>query len=383
MNKQGFLQSALDGVGALWRRRDGSPNSRILDSQDPEQKGQALFRRGRALMRTGDIDKAIADFDSALELLPDFAEAVAARAEALDMRGRSGEAGPQYERARRLWAEQRTGAPDRCYLWRQHGRFTFEVESYELALKRIKTGSFPHLACGNVLLAQGHPRLALACYERALKIKQNDPGLMALKGEALSALGRHRQAIEAFDFALVANSAAPETLNGRAICRCALGRVDEANADWRRQLDLLPPCQSAARACVALRLADYGAALPELERVIGGAPVDAYWRLYRLTALVRLGAASGGVIGPVETPAGAGWPAPLLELHAGKISADEVRRLAKTDNQRAEAAFQTAVLAIVHDRPSAERHLRQVLELAGPFLIEYGAARNELARLTS
>ncbi len=80
--------------------------------------------------------------------------------------------------------------------------------------------------------------------------------------------GRYKAAIEAFDFALAINPKAPETLSARAIARLGLGDLAGANADWRRQLELLVPGQAAARACVALRLADYAAALPELEKAI-------------------------------------------------------------------------------------------------------------------
>jgi tetratricopeptide (TPR) repeat protein len=378
LSKQGILQAALGGVSSLLRQRGTAAASKDLHSSDPERKGRYLFLRGRSSMRTGESDDAVRAFDQALELVPDYAEAVAARAETLDMLGQSEAARPEYERARRLWAEQRAGAPDRSYLYRQHGRFTFEVESYELALLRVKTGSFPHLACGNALLAQGRPQEALKCYERALKIKQNDPELTALKGEALSALGRHRQAEEAFDFALAANARAPETLNARAIARVAQGKLDDANADWRRQLELLAPHQSAARACVALRLADYRIALPELKKAAAASPSDPYWRLYELTALVRMGGAgdSGGM-------SNGAWPGPLLGLHAGTIGAEDVLREATTPGRRAEALFQLGVAAVVKDRAAAERHWREVIHNAAPHLIEYAAARNELARLSS
>lgn len=377
MSKQGILQATLGGMSSLWRQR-GSRAAKDPQSADPERKGRYLFLRGRSSMRTGDAEEAVRAFDQALELVPDYAEAVAARAETLDMLGRVESARPEYERARQLWAEQRAGAPDRSYLFRQHGRFTFEVESYELALLRVKTGSFPHLACGNALLAQGRAQEALKCYERALKIKHSDPELTALKGEALSALGRYRQAVEAFDFALVANARAPETLNARAIALAAQGRLDEANADWRRQLELLSSQQAAARACVALRLADYGAALPELKQAAAAAPSDAYWRLYELTALTRMGAG-----GNINSPALDVWPAPLFALHAGTIGTEEVLRMATTAGRRAEALFQLGVIAMAKDRAMAERRWREVLDGADPHLIEYGAVRNELARLSS
>ena len=86
------------------RARTADPD---LSSSDPERQGQALFRRGRQRMRIGDLEAALEDFDRAIELLPDFADAVASRAECLDMTGRADTARPDYERARRLWAEHR------------------------------------------------------------------------------------------------------------------------------------------------------------------------------------------------------------------------------------------------------------------------------------
>jgi tetratricopeptide (TPR) repeat protein len=362
LSKPGFLRSALEGASGLWRKRARRLEFPDIDHPDAERQGQALFRRGRYRMRAGETEAALEDFERAIELLPDFAEAVASRAECLDMLGRVAPARPQYEKARQLWAEERAGAPDRCYLFRHQGRLTFEVESYELALKRIKTGSFPLSASGNALLARGRAEEALRFYDQALRIKDKDPAILALKGEALSMLGRYRAAVDAFSASLKANPRAPETLSGRAIALAAMGRIDKANADWRRQLELLPKHQAAARACVALRLADYAAALPELERAIARAPADPYWRLYRLTAEQRL----GRPLDVVEVPPG-DWPAPLFALHAGKATPEAVLAAATTEGRRAEALFQMD-------------QVRQVAERAPPALIEYAAARNELAR---
>ena len=362
MAKQGFLSSALAGATGLWQKRSRTADP-DLSSSDPERQGQALFRRGRQRMRSGDLEAALEDFDRAIELVPDFADAVASRAECLDMTGRVDTARPDYERARRLWAAHRLGAPDRSYVFRQQGRLSLEVESYELALERIKTGSYPHSAVGNALLARGRPAEALRCYERALKIKKKDSALLALKGEALSMLGRYRQAVGVFGASLARNPRAPETLNGRAIARAAMGRIEKANADWRRQLAMLPESQPAARACVALRLADYQAALPELERAIDKAPDDPYWRLYRLTALRRLGRPAEAV----AMPADGAWPAPLFALQAGTATPEAVLAAATTEGRRAEALFQL-------------ERFREVCESAPPALIEYAAAHNELGR---
>ena len=279
-----------------------------LDSSHPEWRAQAFYRAGRTNVRAGAMAEAIRKFDQAIALLPDYAEAIAARAEALDVSGKCETAAPEYERARQLWSEHRSGAPDRSYLYRQHGRFTFEIDSYQLALQRIKTGAYPHLASGNALLIQGRAKEALQCYERALKIKRDDPSLVALKGEALSMLGKYDAAIDAFDFALAAIPESPEILNARAIARAAKGEMLAANADWRRQLELLPTTQSAARAYVSMRLAHHEAALPELERAFVKAPTDLYWQLYRLSVLRRLGRPAGQVAPATQDT----WPAPQI-----------------------------------------------------------------------
>lgn len=328
-------------------------------------------------MRSGKLAEAIAEFDRTLALVPGYAEAIAARAEALDMLGQSEAARPEYERARQLWATDRPGAPDRRYVFRRPGRFTFEMESYELALNRIKTGSFPHLACGNALLILGRPEEALKQYERALKLKVNDPDLTALTGEALFMMGQHLRAIEAFDFALAINPRDADTLGARAIAGMALGRIDEANADWRRQIALLGAEQPAARACVALRLTDYGVAATEFDRAAAKEPADAYWRLYGLTAKRRL-----GIPGPaMDVPPTDAWPVPLLALHAGAMSADEVLARADTDGRGIEARFQLGVLALPDDPRLAAERWREVVARSAPALIEHAAARNELARL--
>lgn len=344
---------------------------------DVAQQAQGHYRRGRTVMRAGELAQAIAEFDRATELVPDYAEAIAARAEALDMLGQSEAAKPEYERARQLWAAVRPGAPDRRYVFRRPGRFTFEIESYELALNRIKTGSFPHMACGNALLVLGRPGEALKQYERALKLKINDPDLTALTGEALSMMGQYLRAIEAFDFALAVNSKDADTLSARAIACMALGKVDEADADWRRQIALLGQEQPAARACVAFRLTDYALAVTEFGRAIEKEPADAYWRLYRLTAQRRLGI-SGSAADAAPTNA---WPSPLFALHAGAISADEVLAQADTDGRRTEALFQLGVLALPDDPGLAAERWRDVVASGAPALIEHAAARNELAKL--
>ena len=61
------------------------------------------------------------------------------------------------------------------------------------------------------------------------------------------------------------------------------------------------------------------------------------------------------------------WPAPLFALQAGKADPETVLAAATTEGRRFEALFQL-------------ERFKDVVETAPPALIEYAAARNELAR---
>jgi tetratricopeptide (TPR) repeat protein len=275
------------------------------------------------------------------------------------------------------------GAPDRRYLFRRRGHFAFEIEAYELVRSNVRNKILPQLAHGNALLVRGRAAEALDSYERALRMKPNLPEVLALKGEALSALGRYEEAIQAFDSVLAAFPADVETLNGRGIARMALGKLAEANDDWRRQLELLPQAQSSARACVAMRQGNNEAAFHSFGLALAKEPANAYWLLYRLTA----GRLTGAPRDPVAVPAGAQggvqWPAPLLALHAGQATEEDALARADTPCRRTEALFQLGVLALDGNPAAARRHWGEVVERGAPALIEYAAARNELARLGS
>ena len=95
-------------------------------------------------------------------------------------------------------------------------------------------------------------------------------------------------------------------------------------------------------------------------------PVD------RRTALIRS-----------RFPPDAPWPAPLLAFHAGQATEEAALARADTPGRRTEALFQLGVLALAGNPAAARRHWGEVVEHGAPALIEYAAARNELARLGS
>ena len=260
-----------------------------------ELGAHALYLRARRKARAGDLELAERQFAEIAAIAPTFAPALEAHGEALDMLGQSELAGSKYDIARRLRSQLRRGAPDRCFVLRNRGPFISDIIAYTAMLQSgsAKRRALTYIARGNAYLVTGYPKLALLDYGFALRLQPDLHEVTALKAEAQAMLGRHPQALHAFNTALAARPQDAEIYGGRAIVQLTLGRLDAADADWRRQLELLPLERASARACVLLRLADYEAALPELQRALEKEPADPYWQLYRLTSLHRLGRTAG------------------------------------------------------------------------------------------
>ncbi|HEU5097229.1 MAG TPA: tetratricopeptide repeat protein [Reyranella sp.] len=365
-----------DKISGAWRKGlDLLAGRRSTNSS--RTKEEELFIRAHDLVRAGEFREAVAALADATAVAPDLVAALETQGELYDMLGQPEKAMSLYEAGRKLKRRLRPGAPDRLFVLRRPGRSTAEIAAYTTVIQSVKQRVLPLIARGNAFLVEGRPAQALADYEAALKLKPGLSDILVLKAEALLMMGQFEQAATAFDSACAVQPTNADFLSGRAVARLALGRLHDADADWRLQFDLLPKDRASARACVALRLADYEKALPELERALQKDPCDPYWQLYRLTALHRLGrpVVSGSTSRRDE------WPGPLFELYVASPSAAVALAHADNDERTVEALFQLAVLALPNDPAEARRRFNQVVQKASPSMIEYAAARHELVSL--
>lgn len=373
-NEISASQAALDA----WRRIIGAVGVNWRPRPEQTSNPELCYLQASARARSDAVETSERRFAELLETHPTCFPAMEEHGWLLDRMGRRDDALAKYESARQGRQLIKRGMPDRPFFIRHRTTSVAEIDGYTNVLRAgiSKKGAFIHVARGHAYLATRRPQLALLDYDAALRLAPKETGLLVARGEALAALGRHREAAQALDRAVADRPRDPEALSSRAFVLLALGRIAEADADWMRQLELLPRERHEARACVLLRLADYEAAVNELERVIERNPSDFYLHLYFLTALVRLGRSAPPRLAPVDV-----WPGPLIAFHNGKLSAGEVLQRADNPERRAEALFQLGVGAYDHDRVEAGRLWREAVETAPPDTIEHAAARHELERL--
>ena len=380
------LQARTDGLVALvsqaalqaWRKMMRVVCADWRPRPDQESSPELSYLQAIVRLRTDGLEASERRFAKFLEAYPTAFYAIEEHAAILDRLGWRERALAQYELARTERQLLKRGMPDRPFFMRHRTTSVAEINGYTNVLRggSSKQGAFVHVARGHAYLATGRPRLALLDYDVALKLRPDQTHLFVAKGEALLALGRHGEALQAFDRAVAAHPQDADALGSRAVVLLALGRVAEANADWVRQLELLPRERHDARACVWLRLANYERALDELEPALERGAGDPYLQLYYLTAARRLRVPVQPGFSAMEA-----WPDPLISLHEGKLGAEEVLERADTPQRRAEALFQLGVCAFGGDRDEACRSWRQVVESAGPDTIEYAAARHEIETL--
>jgi tetratricopeptide (TPR) repeat protein len=354
-------------VGAGWRPRP-------VRGSNPE----LCYLQAIARLRTDSLEASERRIAKFLEAHPTSFHAIEDHAAILDKLGRREQAQASYELARAGRQLLKRGMPDRPFFMRHRPTSVAEINGYTNVLRAgpSKRGAFAYVARGHAYLATRLPRLALLDYDMALKLKPDQTHLFVAKGEALAAMGRHAEALQALDRAVAEHPQDADALGSRAVVLLALGRTAEANADWLRQLELLPRERHDARACVWLRLANYELALEELEPAVERRPGDLYLRLYHLTAARRLRVPVQPGFSATEV-----WPGPLISLHEGKLTANEAWQRADNPERRAEALFQLGICASGRDHNETCRSWGQVVESAGADTIEYAAARHEIEKL--
>ncbi len=235
--------------------------------------------RGVALAWLGEHVAAIASFARALALRPDYVDALLNNSHALRAIGREQEALESYDRVLRLDPTSIDALHTRGLILADLDRHEEAIKGYDLAL--AAKPAFPEalIAKGSILARLERYDEALACYDQALTLAPDSADarsshantLKILQGSLLSAeahffrgdtlrfLGRHAEAVAAYDEAIALRPDDANVWNHRGIALQELDEHIEALRSYDKALALRPRSAGA--------LANRGAALRNLGRI--------------------------------------------------------------------------------------------------------------------
>lgn len=186
---------------------DDKPSSE--DAEPIPGHVEAYHKRALALLEHGDLDEAVADCERAIEIDPDYAPVHRTHALALHEFERSDER-PLDELVAALnraigadpdYAPVRAARGDAlCEL----GCHSYALAEYDRAIRLDPGNAKTHHSRGRALAALGRHDEALAELDRALDLDRTLPDASLDRSRTLSALGRHDEALAACDLALAA-----------------------------------------------------------------------------------------------------------------------------------------------------------------------------------
>jgi tetratricopeptide (TPR) repeat protein/tRNA A-37 threonylcarbamoyl transferase component Bud32 len=237
---------------------------------------EAHANRGLAYVRLGKTDLALEDFSQAIALDPDYALAYTERAELHRKRKQYDEAIQDYGRLlaldsknlqirgarvdllllRERYAEARddltvildavpkSGRARRMRAvvnWQKLKDFDAALADFEQFALLAPKDPEPHRCIGAIRLGRRQYGPALAALQKALDLRPGYPEALWARAQILLWQGKPEEALKELD-RLVAKlpEVPPETLNVRAGVYQAMGRLDEAEADYRRLIELKP-----------------------------------------------------------------------------------------------------------------------------------------------
>ena len=260
-------EGRLDAADALYRG--------IL-AQSPGNRG-ALLGLGLCARRQGNRTAALDLFRRAASLYPEDRFAPLAAADELRELGRLEEAGTQYETVIAADPENRTALVGLALTARKRGDRASALVWFRRAWDLAPHDRFITLAIGDELRETGDIEAAERQYRKVLADAPQDPGASLGLGFCARRRGDRPAALHFFREAAAANASAVFPLLAAADELRELGRLDEAEAEYRQVLARQPDHDKALQglALCARRRGDRQSTLDWFRRAAAAQPNNA------------------------------------------------------------------------------------------------------------
>jgi lipoprotein NlpI len=271
--------------------------------------------------------------------------------------------------------------------YRAKGDIDRAIADFDAAIKLDAKGTH-FFTRGNAYSAKGDGARAIADYSEAIRLDPKDASAHYNRGERFRDRGDIDRAIADYDVA-IALGATPRRLYARAESYRTKRDYGRAIADYSAAIKLSPDAGTLYfdRGRSYLFSSDAGAALADLTRANEIAPHVPYGALWREIAARRAHAPTSLAQSakPLDMSR---WPAPIIRLYLGDMTADAVLAdAAKSDPDArdlhlCEARFYIAELSLLRDAKAEATDLfRRVVNECRRAVVEWESAKAELAAL--
>lgn len=277
---------------------------------DADTRANLLYQRGLAKAYQEDVDGAVADYAAAVSTLPAHLGAAAAKANALQVAGRTDDARDAYD-------ELIAGFPENPLVYNNRGMFELAAgdrgaagEDFSRALELNPNYHFALTNRGKAALDAGDTTAAIADFDRSLRIEPNQPGVYGFRGNAKLYAGDLRGAL-----------------------------ADQTEAVRKAPTN---PIAHSDLGFVLFFAGQYPQALQQFDAALRLAPSFRHLHPWRLEALRETGGDPSG--DPGITLAldnggnGVDWVVRVLQFQLGRLTGEELLSKITTENEQAAEA---------------------------------------------
>jgi tetratricopeptide (TPR) repeat protein/membrane protease YdiL (CAAX protease family) len=353
----GANAKAYSNRGAAYYQ-SGDPDHAIADCDQAIRLDPGLViafnNRGLAYARKGDSDRALADYNRAIELNPKYAAAFNNRG--LLYAGKDDDrAIADYNRAIELNPKFAPTYDVRGLAYARKKDFDRAIVDYNRAIEIDPKNARSYVFRGNAYRGQGYFVRAVADYDQAMALDPKFADAYEKRGSALRAIGDFDRAIADYTEAIRLNPKYAYAYYGRGLAEVYTGALPKAAADLNLSMELNP---KQAYVAIWLEMVNKRSDLPS--------------RLQQATAQIDM----------------VKWPAPVIRLYLGEISAADVLAAADDPNsttkkgQVCEANFYSGELELQSgNKDEATRRFKLAAADCPKTFDEFSAAIAELKAL--
>lgn len=211
---------------------------------------ESYNNRGNSYFRKSEYDTAITDYDEAIRLKPAYAEAYNNRASARVRKGLVKEGIVDLDKVVELKPDNVEAHLNRGYAYTLLGDHASAISNYEQTIKKAPNDARAYMDRGAAYIQMGNYKASFDDLSRAAELDPNNPLIFNNLGIYYAKQGDMHRAIKEFDksitlagkIPLAANYDAP--FGNRANAYKNIGRINEALADYEKQITLQPKSAS-------------------------------------------------------------------------------------------------------------------------------------------